>query len=289
MASHRGVLAVCTALLLTAGLTFTTGSAASAAPTFQRYVALGDSYASGPLIPNQSLHPIGCVRSDHNYPSDLVRSLHITTFVDVSCGGATTADMTASQSVALGSNAPQFNALTANTDLVTVTIGGNDIGFTSILETCAVDSLTNPFGNPCQKHYTAGGTDQLAAAITATAPKIAAVLKGIRQRAPHATVVVVGYLRILPTAIGCWPVMPISVGDVPYLGGVESKLNTMLGQQASAAGDLFVNPGIPTGHDVCQPESRKWVEGIVPTSPAFPVHPNAAGMSEVATLLAQAL
>lgn len=274
-----------------AAQTATTRQTPAAADTaaFQRYVALGDSYASGPLIPTQSLHPVGCTRSNHNYPSDLARALHVTTFVDVSCGGATTADMTTAQSVAFGSNSPQFNALTANTSLVTVTIGGNDIGFTSILETCAVDSLTSPHGDPCRQHYTSGGTDRLAAAINATAPKIAAVLKGIRQRAPHATVVVVGYLRILPSSGGCWPTVPIAVGDVPYLSNVEAELNSMLGAQASAAGDLFVNAGSPTGHDACQPESRKWVEGVVPTAPAFPVHPNAAGMSAVAAMLERIL
>jgi lysophospholipase L1-like esterase len=288
MRHHRRVVAACAAVAALAGVLIS-ATQADAAPSFQHYVALGDSYASGPLIPTQSLHPIGCARSNHNYAGDLARSLGIPTLVDVSCGGAATADMTAAQSVAFGSNAPQFNALTANTDLVTITIGGNDIGFTSILETCAVESLTSPFGNPCQRHYTSGGTDQLAAKINATAPKVAAVLAGIRQRAPHARVVVVGYLRILPPSGGCWPIVPLARGDVPYLDGVEHKLNAMLGTQAAAAGDMFVNPGVTTGHDVCQPESRKWVEGIVPTAPAFPVHPNAKGMTEVASLLQTAL
>jgi lysophospholipase L1-like esterase len=287
MPLHRRIVVACAAVVALAGV-LVGGTEANAAPTFGHYVALGDSYASGPFIPDQSLHPIGCVRSNHNYPGDLARSLGIP-LVDVSCGGATTDDMLGSQSVPLGSNAPQFDALTPATDLVTVTIGGNDLGFTSILETCAAESLTNPLGHPCQTHYTAGGTDQLAAQVRATAPKVAAVLAGIRQRAPQATVVVVGYLRILPPSGGCWPVVPIARGDVPYLGGVEQELNTMLGAQAQAAGDVFVNPGTATGHDVCQPESRKWVEGIVPTAPAFPVHPNAAGMTEVASLVAQAL
>lgn len=287
MTQHRRVFAVCTLVAALAGV-LTAASQANAVAGYQRYVALGDSYASGPLIPNQSLDPIGCGRSDHDYPGDLSRALGVT-LVDVSCGGATTDDMTQSQSVPLGSNPPQFDALTPDTDLVTVTIGGNDIGFTSILETCAELSLTDPFGNPCQQHYTAGGTDQLAAEVAATAPKVAAVLAGIRDRAPHARVVVVGYLRILPTSGGCWPVVPISSGDVPYLGGVENDLNTMLGQQAAAAGDTFVDPGIPTGHDVCEPEGVKWVEGIVPTAPAYPVHPNAAGMAAVTGMIEPAL
>lgn len=280
---RRRIVAVAAAAFAVGLLT-----APAEAATFHRYVALGDSYASGPLIPNQSLHPVGCARSDHDYPADLARRLGVP-LVDVSCGGAVIADMTQSQSVPLGSNPPQFAALTPATDLVTVTISGNDIGFTSILATCAAESLTNPFGHPCENHFTAGGTDQLAARITAVAPKVAQALAGIRQRAPHATVVVVGYLRILPPSVGCWPVVPVSAGDVPYLDGVEHKLNAMLGAQAAAAGDEFVNPGNTTGHDVCQPESRKWVEGVVPTSPAFPVHPNAAGMTEVAGLVAATL
>jgi lysophospholipase L1-like esterase len=284
----RGFVALGVSVFFVAA--FLVGSTqASAATTFHRYVALGDSYASGPLIPNQSLNPVGCARSDHDYPSDFARAHGIATLVDVSCGGATTANMTSSQSVPLGTNPPQFNALTTDTDLVTLTIGGNDIGFTSILETCAAESFSDPLGNPCQRHYTAGGTDQLTAAIANAAPKVAAVLAGIKQRAPHATVVVVDYLRILPTSGGCWPVVPIAFGDVPYLGGVEGRLNAMLGAQANAAGDIFVNAGAPTGHDVCQPESLKWVEGIVPTSPAFPVHPNAVGMSAVAAMLSSAV
>ncbi|HEX4724526.1 MAG TPA: SGNH/GDSL hydrolase family protein [Pseudonocardiaceae bacterium] len=292
MAHHRRLLAGYAAVIAFAGMLAGTTQAAGAtqaAPAFQHYVALGDSYASGPFIPNQSPDPVGCARSDHDYAGDLARSMGIPTLVDVSCGGAESVDMTQAQSVPLGSNPPQFNALTANTDLVTVTIGGNDIGFTSIIETCALDSLTNPFGNPCQQHYTSGGTDQLAATINADAPKIAAVLSGIRQRAPHAKVVVVDYLRILPTSIGCWPVVPVSIGDVPWLGGVEQELDAMLGAQANAAGDTFVDAGLPTGHDTCEPEGTKWVEGIVPTAPAFPVHPNAAGMSAVAGMIRTAL
>jgi lysophospholipase L1-like esterase len=292
MTRHRRISSrisvVCTASAALAGLAI--GSVqANAVQTFQHYVALGDSYASGPLIPNQSLDPVGCARSDHDYAADLTRSLGIPSLTDVSCGGATTDDMTAAQSVPLGGNPPQFDALTTDTDLVTLTIGGNDLGFTSILETCAAESLTNPFGHPCRDHYTSGGTDQLAAQIDAIAPKVASVLAGIRQRAPQAKIVVVGYLRILPPSGGCWPVVPISVGDVPYLDNVEHELNAMLGDRAAAAGDTFVNPGITTGHDVCKPESTKWVEGIVPTSPAFPVHPNAAGMTQVATLLQAAV
>jgi lysophospholipase L1-like esterase len=287
MSRRRRFLTAGAVLTALSGLLISGAGQAGAAPDYQNYVALGDSYASGPFIPDQALNPLGCVRSDHNYAGDLARALGVPNFTDVSCGGADSTDMLDPQSVPLGgTNAPQFDALKPDTDLVTVTIGGNDIGFTDILETCAEDSLTNPFGNPCQKAYTAGGTDQLAAKISADAGQIAQVLAGIRQRSPQAKVVVVGYLRILPPSGGCWPVVPLAAGDVPYLNGVQNELNGMLAQQAQAAGDTFVDPSTVPGHDVCRPESTKWVEGLIPTTAAFPFHPNAAGMAAVEGMVA---
>ena len=249
------------------------------------YVALGDSYAAGPLIPDQVDQ--ACLRSNHNYPGLVAADLRITAFRDVSCSSATTLDFTQSQSGSGGVPVPpQFDALTSDTALVTLTIGGNDIGFAHIAGTCAAVSATNPFGAPCESIYTAGGTDQIAAAVNATAPKIAAALRGIHTRAPHARVLLVGYLDILPepgVASGCWPVVPIAVGDVTYLRGVELQLNQMLSLQASQNGATYVDTYTPSiGHDVCQIPLVKWVEGFVPLSPAAPFHPNQLGMQNVA-------
>src|SRR3954463_4346568 len=80
------------------------------------WVGLGDSYAAGPLIPNQSLSPLGCLRSDHNF-AHLSAAAVGDSLADVSCSGATTADMTSSQSTNAGTNPPQFNALTAATKI----------------------------------------------------------------------------------------------------------------------------------------------------------------------------
>ena len=86
-----------------------------------------------------------CDRTGQSYPYLVQAEVHAATFKDVTCSGATTADMTKAQ----GSiNAPQFNALSADTDLVTLTLGGNDIGFSNILTTCVVDGLSNPTGSP---------------------------------------------------------------------------------------------------------------------------------------------
>jgi GDSL-like Lipase/Acylhydrolase family len=243
------------------------------------YVALGDSYTAGPLIPDQTGSPVACLRSTNDYPADVAASLGASSFTNISCSGATTADMNGSQSVTGGTNPPQFSALSSSTTLVTMGIGGNDIGFSSILETCAEDSLSNPFGDPCKQHYTAGGTDQLAAAINALAPVIGSLLQQIHQLAPNARVLLVGYPVILPnTGDGCWPVVPIAYGDVPYLRGVELELNQMLASEAAANGATYVNTYTDSiGHDACQPASNQWVEGLVPQTSAAPFHPNETG------------
>src|SRR5882757_3915094 len=148
----RAAAVVGCALLLAS----TTATAAVAAAPLGPYVALGDSYVSGPLIPNQV--DIGCLRSDHNYPSLVAAAIGASAFSDASCGGATTDEMTQSQIDGLITvNGPQLNAVTSDDKLVTLGIGGNDIGFIGIILTCAAESLTNPFGAPCTAHYTVGG------------------------------------------------------------------------------------------------------------------------------------
>jgi lysophospholipase L1-like esterase len=257
----------------------------------QRYVALGDSYAAGPLVPIPTGEPAGCLRSDHNYPSVVAETLGVAEFHDVSCSGATTENITGPQSVPLGKNPPQLDALAADTQLVTVSIGGNDIGFADIVTECAKRSPLQPTGSACKDHFTAGGTDQLAQRIDEAAPKVAAVLDAIDQRSPDARVLVVGYPAILPDeGPGCFPLVPFSPGDVAYLRGAEKELNAMLADEAAAAGTDFVDTYTPSiGHDACQPPGTKWVEGLVPTAPAAPVHPNALGMKEIGAVVADAV
>jgi lysophospholipase L1-like esterase len=282
LAYRRTVLAAAATLLALVALPASSGAAIGKSP--MHYVALGDSYTAGPVIPVQRVDPIGCERSTSNYPALLAGTLHIRDYTDVSCSGAKTVNMTAPQTVPLGINPPQFDALRPDTDLVTLTISGNDIGFTEIIFTCARLSATDPFGNPCEREATAGGGDFYAQRIADAAPKVAQVLAGIRARSPHAAVLLVGYLRILPPEVGCYPVFPVARGDVPYLDGLEQQLNAMLADQAGSHGAAFVDSYKRSlGHDACELPGTKWVEGTVPTSPAAPVHPNAIGMQEVAT------
>ena len=256
------------------------------------YVALGDSFTAAPLAhaPAGS-SPAGCLRSVQDYPALVAAALHPASFVNVSCFGASTADMSRTQRAAGEPNPPQLNALSAADTLVTVQVGGDDIGFGNIAYTCAALSLTSPDGDPCRAHYTAGGTDQLARAVAQTGPKVAAVLSAIRQRAPHARILLVGYPQILPASgNGCWPEVTISRGDVPYLRGIEVQLNAMLADAAAAHGDTFVNTyAASAGHDACQHPGVKWVEGLIPTSLALPMHPNAVGEQAMAREVVAAL
>lgn len=247
------------------------------------YVALGDSYAAGPIIPNQ-IAPLGCLKSDHNYAHLAAPAIGLP-LRDPSCSGATTADMTNPQETELGTNPPQFNSLDAETTRVSLTIGGNDIGFSEIALSCVT---LNPFSTPCKDKYDSGGKDQIAERIAATAPKVAAVLQGIHSRSPSAKVFVVNYAAIFPeTGFGCWPQMPMGFGDVPYLRAKEQELNAMLATQAAANGATLVNwYKASIGHDACKGASTRWVEPVVPTNPAAPVHPNLAGMTGAAGILA---
>src|SRR5947209_4277965 len=279
----RVVLVAAAAVLGLLGLPTIGAAEVRSAP--QHYVALGDSYASGPGIPEQRADPIGCQRSTQNYPALLAQELRIRDYTDMSCGGARTDNMTAPQPVRPVHHPAQFDALRPDTDLVTITIGGNDINIGDLWLACAQLGPTDPTGDPCQRQVTAGGTDLYAQRIALAAPKVGQALEAIRQRSPRATVLLVGYLRILPSATGCYPTFPIARGDVRYVDGVEQQLTAMLADQASNHGAVFVDSYARSlGHDACQQPGVRWVEGTAATTAAAPDHPNALGMQEVARL-----
>jgi hypothetical protein len=262
-----------------------TFAAFAASASAARYVALGDSYAAGPFIPNPVL-PLGCLKSDHNYSHLAAPS--IGPLRDASCSGAKTDDMANPQSIEIdGPNPPQFNSLEAGTEVVSLTIGGNDIGFSEVAQSCIT---LNPFSSPCKDKYDSGGHDQLAERIEATAPKVAAVLQGVHARSPGARVYVLNYPAIFPeTGHGCWPQMPVSYADAPYLRATEQRLDAMIATQAAANGATLVNwYQASIGHDACKSSSVRWVEPLVPNNPAAPIHPNLTGMQGAASLLVAA-
>ncbi len=277
------------ALAAGAGLVIAVLGAAAAQAAIGPYVSLGDSYTAAPLVPSPTGNPILCGRSTHNYPSDVAGVLAPSSFTDASCSSATTADMTQSQSLEGGVQTapPQFNALRPDDALVTVGIGGNDAGLIGVAEECAKLDIVRPFGTACKNHYTSGGSDPNVAAINATGPRVAAVIQGIHARAAQAEVMVVGYPDGLPTnGSSCWPLVPISAGDIRYINSLETSLNTVLRNAAAANNAKYVDTFTSSvGHDACKAPGTAWVNGIVPTSAAFPLHPNQAGEQNMANQL----
>jgi lysophospholipase L1-like esterase len=271
-----------------AGLPSTPASAASLA-----YVAMGDSYTSGPKIPTQIAAAGGCDRSNHDYPSVVAAALGLA-LSDVSCSGATTANiLNTTQVVSPGpNNAPQLTAVGASAQVVSLQVGGDDLGFVSILENCAALTPWGPtkVGANCRNYYDANGNNTLANAISALGPRIATILADVHSQAPQAKVFVLGYPDILPQSGACWPSMPFETADAQYLNGIEKDLNAMLQTEAAANGATYVDTYTPSeSHNACTAESTRWVEPIVPGSSADPVHPNTNGEAAMGAELKAAM
>lgn len=250
------------------------------------YVALGDSYAAGPGITAAASGPPGCGRSAADYPSLVEARAGYGTFRDVTCSGATVADLIGTQRTGSGSNPPQLDAVTGDTGLVTITIGANDVGFGEVLTRCLAGSRAHPDGSFCRARFVHDGRDVLAARIAALSPELDRVLAEVRRRAPDAAILVVGYPRTLPFLVGGCDEAPFSRVDAAYLSDTGEALNTMLEQRAEAAGARFVDTASSSAdHDICRPADLRWVEGAAPESAAAPFHPNARGMQNTAGLV----
>ena len=250
------------------------------------YVALGDSYTSGPLIlPISPTAPLDCLQSAANYPHVAAQHFGFA-LTDVSCAGATSANMTSWQYL---DQPPQFNTLTSSTSVVTLGIGGNDNGlFATALISCGLLDLGNVFdlGSPCKWLY--GNT--FANSIASDTSTIAGVIHGIHTRSPQAKVFVVGYPDILPQSGRCYPTMPLTTGDTAYLNNMEKQLNSMLSAQAAANGAVFVDTFTSSiGHDACKSASVRWVEPIIATNGGISVHPNGTGEAQTATRVEAAM
>lgn len=272
----RLLAAVGAVTVLLAGVLAPTAQAASL-----EYVALGDSSAAGPLIPWQI--DLACLRSGANYPHVAAEKLGAK-LTDVTCSGAVIPDFTGKQ---FGFVPPQFSALKSTTDLVTVAIGGNDTGLVTAALSC-INLLPAPLGTSCKERFTAGGKDQLAAKITATGPAVGAALERIRALAPQAKVLVTGYGTYIRPG-GCYPLVPVWPVDADYLQATVDRLDAMLAEQAAAHGAKYVDLRTPSiGHDACAPVGSRWLEGLIPSSIAAPLHPSAIGMAAFGDLVAKA-
>ena len=255
-----------------------------AAPSAQatsplRYVALGDSYsaASGVLPPDPAAPP-ACLRSTSNYPR-VIAGATGARLTDVTCGAADTEDFfTAQYSGVL----PQLDAVGAETELVTMTIGGNDSGvfINSIVRCGAAGLSTAGQGSPCKDRYGSSFEDTIR---TTTYPALVNALQAVRDAAPAAEVAILGYPWIMPESGGCFARMPVAAGDVPYLRGIQATLNDAVRRAAAATGATYVNMSKASeGHDACQPLGVRWIEPVLQGTNAVVVHPNALGEQQMA-------
>jgi hypothetical protein len=251
-----------------------------------RYVALGDSYsaASGVLPPDPTAPP-QCLRSLANYPH-VIAAATGAQLTDVTCGGADTGDYLAGQYPGV---APQLDAVSRDTQVVTMTIGGNDSGvfINSILQCGAAGLTTLGTGSPCRDQYGSSFEDTIR---TTTYPSLVQVLKAVRAKAPRAEVAILGYPSILPATRGCFAQMPVAEGDVPYLRGVQATLNDAIRRAAKATGVTFVDLSrVSEGHDACQPIGVRWIEPVLLGTNPVIVHPNALGEAQMAAQALSAL
>jgi hypothetical protein len=234
--------------------------------------------------------PPGCLRSTRGYPVLVARALgDARGLINVACTGAGVSALAGAEHTSAGDNPPQLAALSPADTLVMLTLGGDDLGFMSTLTLCMKLSWSKPWGSPCRDHFTAGG-DQLAALAIAEGPRVAAALRQVRSAAPSAKIVLVGYPDLFPQHGGCWPVVPITSGDIAYLRGIEVRLNAGLAAAAAASAVTFVDAYTPSiGHDFCADGDVRYVEGLLPGSLTAPFHLNARGHAAVARLVLAAL
>ncbi|MBE7210481.1 MAG: SGNH/GDSL hydrolase family protein [Gluconacetobacter diazotrophicus] len=244
-----------------------------------RYVAMGSSFAAGPGIGMPDAASGACARSRSNYARIVAERFRLA-LADVSCSGAETADILGRRQFGFP---PQIEAVTADTALVTVLIGGNDLFY-----------MGNLFGLSCRD---TGGTGcpilpdaEVERRFAALPGSLHAVLAAVRRRAPAARVVMVGYLPVLP-ADGTKPCsgVPLTDADAHRMRAVATRLGRVIAAVAADTGtELVPAAAIGAGHDACaaDPFMAGWRPPVTPGWPR-PVayHPNQAAMDRIAGAL----
>lgn len=262
--SRRGV-ALTLATAAAAALTVLLGGAAAhaAAPS---YVALGDSYSSGVGTRTYIDDGTDCQRSLAAYPELVASQLGASLTFDA-CSGATTTDVLNSQ----------LSHLNSSTAMVTISIGGNDAGFTDVITKCAL-----PWPYDCT-----GDINNAVSFIQNTLPgKLDSVYSAISSHAPNAAVVVVGYPRLFNGAT-CNALARISSTEEGQLNDAADVLAGVISAQAAAHGFGFVDSRSAfSSHEICS--SSEWLNGLSnPVTESY--HPNTSGHQGYASMVAPAL
>ncbi|MDH6114057.1 lysophospholipase L1-like esterase [Kitasatospora sp. MAP12-15] len=218
------------------------------------YVALGDSYSSGVGAGSYTSSSGSCERSTNAY-SQLWANAHApSSYTSVACSGAVTSDVLNSQ----------VSALSSATTLVSITIGGNDAGFASTMETCVLEGTS-----ACLS-----AVNSAEAYAKSTLPGLLdQVYSAIHADAPNAHVVVMGYPELYQIGGNCW----FGIGDTSRsaINGAADALDSVIAQHAAKAGFTFGDVRSSfSGHEICN--SDPWLN-----STTFPIdesyHPTQSG------------
>ena len=251
MRSSRMLAIGATALTLGTAAGIAGAAIPAAAASTVHYVALGDSYSSGVGAGSTSG---SCGQSPNAFPKLWAVANSAASFTFAACGGARTGDVISGQ----------LSSLSAATSLVSITIGGNDVGYSSILETCVLKSTTS-----CVNAVSAGEKH-----ATGTLPGLLdATLAGIRAHAPNAKVVVLDYPDFYD--LSAWLCIGLSRADHQALDAGINVLDGVIAAATARAGDTFADVrGAFSGHELC--DHAGWLNSVtLPIGNSY--HPTAAG------------
>lgn len=243
-------------------------------PAGAKYVSIGSSFAAGPGVARRAPgSPAGCGRSDVNY-AHLIAERHHLALDDVTCSGATTANVLTRPQ--LGQR-PQIEAVDAATRLVTITIGGNDVSYLGNI--IAASCLAR---HPGSTHCHIVGDAQVEQVFADLAQRMTTVIAQARQRAPAATIALVDYFTVVPEQGSCEARMPLTSEQISAARTVGRRLAEITEQVAQANHVRLVRLSEASAHhNVCA--NDPWIIGFEPPTrtPGFPTppyHPNVEGM-----------
>jgi hypothetical protein len=308
---RRGTLALsATAVLIaaTAGAAAADAAGATAAAADPgEWAVLGDSYTAGYFVGDQLDPQDGCLRTSGSYPV----LAHAATRPDlvlrnVSCVGAETKNVWESQVPPAGTEpvAPQIEALSSRTEIVTIGLGGNSFGFGPVLTKCLVLGIgvAEKSGTPCTTSYgadVAAGRlgDELEQRMHQVLTEYGTMLDAVRAAAPNARIITVGYPRLAPSdpTVCTWKEPTqfsfVTRADLPFFTLAEDRLNLGIAAQSLAHGITHVDPtAASTGHDVCTDPTSRWIEGVKSADGSDTlVHPTVQGHAGMADLVGEAV
>ncbi|MEV4974218.1 SGNH/GDSL hydrolase family protein [Streptomyces scopuliridis] len=253
------ITAFSSSLLLGAVLALTGAATARAADSVAAvdYVALGDSYSSGVGSGSYDSASGSCKRTPKAYPALWAAANAPASFAFTACSGARTGDVTANQ----------LGPLNSGTDLVSISIGGNDAGFADVMTTCVLQSEATCLNRVAQAR----------AFVDSTLPgNLNSVYTAIRSKAPSARVVVLGYPRFYQLSGTC--IAGLSEKERAAINGAADYLNAATAKRAADHGFTFADvAGAFTGHEICSGSS--WLHSVNWLDIGESYHPTAAGQS----------